>query len=247
MAADTLESSVVEDTGAAVDAAPSDWVRAIVASGYGGIRLLSLDGGKTWKKTAQLAMKGGDDENLLRAATYGTVSGKGRWIAAGWKYFTSDDGRTWMEGTNPKGCNLMESVAFGNGTFVAACGGHSFLSKDALDYTDGATIHEVGHVRVSFSKDTFYAVGDDKQVFTSTDGKTWAPKAGLTGLSICGGVAKSETDCGEGLENPYGGWLRTQWLGKIQTSPDQKAWTTTYTDDAENHPDHFAFGWAPPG
>jgi hypothetical protein len=121
------------------------------------------------------------------------------------------------------------------------------LSSDGLAYTDGATIHEVGHVRVSFLKDTFYAVGDDEQVFTSTDGKTWSPKTELTGLSICGGVAKSEADCGEGLENPYGGWLRTQWLGMIQTSPDQKSWTTTYTDDSENHPDHFAFGWVPPG
>jgi hypothetical protein len=254
VASEDTASDTGADTGTSLDAGPetpsdhpADWVKAIVATGYGGIRLLSIDGGKTWKKTAQLSVNGGDDENLLRAATYGSVAGKGRWVAAGWKYFTSEDGRTWTEGKNPKGCNLMESVAFGNDLFVAACGGHSFLSNDGLAYTDGATIHEIGHVRVSFSKGTFYASGDDKQVFTSTDGKTWSPKSGLTGLSICGGVAKSETECGEGLENPYGGWLRTQWKGKIQTSPDQMMWTTTYTDDAEDHPDRFAFGYAPPG
>ncbi|MCG5051810.1 MAG: glycoside hydrolase [Myxococcales bacterium] len=67
--------------------------RAVIAVGYGGLRMFSTDGGRTWGKRVVLDPDGGDDRNLLRGAGYGD----GVWVAVGWKIFTSEDGKTWTE------------------------------------------------------------------------------------------------------------------------------------------------------
>lgn len=222
---------------------PAGWVQTIVATGYGGVRIVSIDAGKTWTKVAQLSVDGGDDAQLLRTITYG----KGTWVAAGWRFFTSADARHWTEGKNPDGCNVLESVCFGNDVFVAACGGHSYVSSDGKTYEKAADINtSTGHVRVYFAKGMFAASGDDKKVFSSKDAKSWTPEPSLTGISVCDDTFKSEGACGDGEQSPYGGYLKPQWKGQIQRSDDQKTWKTVYTDDSQNSPGWFAYGWAPP-
>src|SRR5438034_72582 len=63
---------------------PAGWVPALIGVGYGGIRIVSRDGGKTWGERAYETTNGGDDAVLLRAVVYG----KGIWVATGWKLWT---------------------------------------------------------------------------------------------------------------------------------------------------------------
>jgi len=66
---------------------------AIMAAGYGALRLVSFDDGKTWRNRKVLNPNGGDDNNLIRAVNY--VNGV--WLAVGWKIFRSEDGLNWTE------------------------------------------------------------------------------------------------------------------------------------------------------
>jgi hypothetical protein len=66
---------------------------AIMAAGYGGIRVVSFDDGKTWRNRKVEDPNGGDDGNLIRAINY--VNGV--WIGAGWKIFRSEDGLSWTQ------------------------------------------------------------------------------------------------------------------------------------------------------
>ncbi len=66
---------------------------AIIAAGYGALRLVSFDGGLTWKHRAVNNPNGGDDTNLIRAIAYAD----GLWVAVGWKIFLSEDGIKWTE------------------------------------------------------------------------------------------------------------------------------------------------------
>jgi hypothetical protein len=68
-------------------------VLGILGAGYGGLRIVSRDGGLSWGSRASIAANGGDDDNLIGAVAYG----KGRWIATGWKLWSSDDGVTWTD------------------------------------------------------------------------------------------------------------------------------------------------------
>lgn len=79
---------------AADAAAPPQGLRpAIIAAGYGAIRLVSFDEGKTWVNRVVNDERGGDDDNLIRAINYVD----GRWVAVGWKIFLSEDGKKWRE------------------------------------------------------------------------------------------------------------------------------------------------------
>jgi hypothetical protein len=223
------------------DEPPAGWKPTIVAVGYGGVRIRSRDLGETWGDKAMLSVGGGDDQNLLRCVTYG----RGLYVAGGWKLFVSRDGAAWAAATLPKGCNLMEAIAYGNGTFVATCGGRAYLSPDAATWSAGTSVHEVGHLRVYFGGGTFVATGDDKQVFESKDGKTWSRRADLVGASFCDGAWKSAAACGRGARG-HGVWLDSQWKGKVLRSTDGAKWTTVYQDTTDNHVEWFAFGYSPP-
>ena len=107
------------DTGAGTGLVPG-----IIGVGYGGIRIISRDQGKTWGSRSSFAVDGGDDQNLLRAVAYG----KGMWIATGWKLVTSiDGGLTWsdhgmiakLEPRPP--CNIVEGLALERRSVYGAC------------------------------------------------------------------------------------------------------------------------------
>jgi len=69
-------------------------VPAVMAVGYGGLRVMTTDG-STWINRVINNPNGGDDYDLIRGVSY--VGGQ--WIAVGWKLFLSPDGRpgTWRE------------------------------------------------------------------------------------------------------------------------------------------------------
>lgn len=94
-AAPSTETPEARADGAALegDAVALQLKPAIVAAGYGAIRVMSFDGGKTWKNRVVLNPNGGDDNNLIRAINYV----EGVWVAAGWKIFLSQDGANWTE------------------------------------------------------------------------------------------------------------------------------------------------------
>ena len=131
---------------------PAGYVPALIGVGYGGIRIVSRDGGKTWGDRAYATTSGGDDEELLRAVAYG----KGLWIATGWKLVTSTDGVHWTDrgliknGKNKiPGCSIVEGLAYNAGYFFAACTpwdspGVVFRSSDGLSWTKYGTIGDTG-------------------------------------------------------------------------------------------------------
>lgn len=220
----------------AVDLQPT-----VMAVGYGGSRVATQDHGVTWKKVAQLTRDGGDDRELLRAVAYGN----GRWISAGWRMFTSGDGKTWVEGKNPTGCGLMEGAAFGNGVFVGTCGDESFLSDDGLTWRAGGRVGATnGHTYVLFGNGAFAASGDSGNSYTSVDGKTWKALS-FRKVRFCTGQWRSEDACpGEAWYSNI--FYKSGWKGKLERSLNGTSWATTYTDDWDNTAYRFGNGLMPP-
>lgn len=227
------------------DEPPQGWVPAIVGVGYAGIRALSKDLGKTWPIHPALAAgPGNDDGDLLRGVTYG----KGLWLAGGWKHLISTDGVNWKPSPLPKGCGLMESVAYGNGMFMAACGdGDTFISIDGRTWRNGKQGIGTGrHMSVVFGLSAglgkFAVSGDTGASFASTDGSTWTALQGINRVRYCRGDFHSSTSC-PGFEG-HGVWLRTGDRSTVERSPDGKTWSTVAT--FPSFIGWYAFGYAPP-
>lgn len=144
-----------------------------IAVGYGGMRVRSLDDGVTWQDYTQLSPNGGDDMDLLRGAAWG----EGRFVAAGWRLFSSPDGADWMEHENPTG-QWYGAVAYGNEQFLAVGGGGYCARSDdgqaweaCTDATDGEGFV---HVRsVLFLDGLFYTADANGVLRSSPDGDQW--------------------------------------------------------------------------
>jgi hypothetical protein len=220
---------------------PAGYVPALIGVGYGGIRIVSRDGGKTWGDRAYATTSGGDDKELLRAVTYG----KGLWIATGWKLLTSADGVHWTDrglisdGNKVPGCNIVEGLAYNAGYFYAACTpwdapGTVFRSSDGLSWTKVATIGDTGgHLFLTYRGQKFVAYGDSGTSYQSNDGLTWSVLTGVDGATYCQDTFKSEADCKESSWFD-GAWLRADWQGIISLSTDGKSFKQVYKDDQKN-------------
>jgi hypothetical protein len=232
------------------DASPTaSWVPSIVGVGYGGLRVVSRDDGKTWKNDNELTTAGGDDDKLLRGVAYGN----GIWVTVGWKVFTSMDGAlTWTEQTPSKECGLMENVAFGGGRFIGTCGQDAYASTDGKTWTHLGTVGATtGHTYVFFVDGAFYASGDSGRSYTSTDGATWTELAGVSKVAYCDGALKTRAEC-PGFWHD-GAFLGSQWRSKITRSTDGSTWDVVYDtldntpgDNAPCTPYSFAVGASPP-
>lgn len=110
-----------DSTGDTAEPPPGDPVT--IAVGYGGMRVRSLDDGQTWQDYVQLAPGGGDDMELLRGAAWG----EGRFVAVGWRIFSSPDGEQWTV------------VDAGFGTPWAAIDGGQIVPRDESAPADFAT------------------------------------------------------------------------------------------------------------
>ena len=230
---------------ASVDSGHSGWVASIVGVGYGGLRVVSRDNGVTWKNRAELAMSGGDDNNLLRGIAYGN----GIWVTVGWRVFKSMDGAiTWNEQTPPQGCGLMEGVSFGAGHFIGTCGTDAFASSDGTTWTRVAMVGDTGgHTYVFFVNGLFYSSGDSKKSYSSPDGHTWSELVGTQAVAFCDGRLQTRAAC-PGFWNG-GIYLSTQWESKITRSTDAVHFATVFDDPGNNAPYteySFALGESPP-
>ncbi|MCX4242558.1 hypothetical protein OEB96_18155 [Paraliomyxa miuraensis] len=144
-----------------------------IAVGYGGMRVRSLDDGQTWQDYAQLIPNGGDDMDLLRGAAFG----EGRFVAVGWRIFSSPDGATWTEHDNPTG-QWYGAAAHGNGIFMAVGGGgYCARSDDGQAWeacTDATDDGGFTHVRSLLFLDGLFYTADANGVLRSTpDGEQW--------------------------------------------------------------------------
>src|SRR4029077_1352926 len=124
---------------------PPGWVPALVGVGYGGIRIVSRDGGKTWGERSYETTNGGDAAVLLRAVCYG----KGIWIATGWKRRTSTDGVHWtdhgrLKDGPLKSVSIIEGLAYKDGTFYGAADGNVYKSSDGLTWSKLSNIGNTG-------------------------------------------------------------------------------------------------------
>lgn len=239
-----MGGAAMSDAGAPGDKDPPGLVPAIVGVGYAGVKIRSLDNGLTWKDRTQLADRGGDDPNLLRAVAYG----KGLWVAGGWKYLTSRDAVTWTEQTvHPCGGGVLDGLAFGNDIFVGACGGDTYVSSDGLTWKRAGRFSSGGHPKVVFGNGMFAAFGDSRQAFRSADAMTWTRWEGMRDAAFCSGELKSREAC-KVAEN--GLWTNGVWVrgytpalggGGIFRSTDG----TTYTRASQTNVETFAAGFVP--
>jgi hypothetical protein len=145
----------------------------LLAVGYGGMRVRSLDDGHSWQDYGQLASNGGDDMHLLRGAAWGG----GRFVAAGWRIFSSEDAVEWTEHDNPTG-QWLSAVAYGNGMFLGAGGGgYCARSSDGTQWetcTDATDDNGFTHVRSTLFHDGSFWTADANGVLRSSpDGDVW--------------------------------------------------------------------------
>jgi hypothetical protein len=222
-----------------VDSSDSGTVPAepvVVAVGYGGIRVRSVDRGFTWTDPTELAVGGGDDMNLLRAAAWGND----RFVAAGFRIFSSPDGAQWTEHENPSP-QWIGALAFGNGMFLGAGGGGLCArSADGVDWnpcTDVTDDAEFTHVRsVLFFEDRFWAASADGVLRSSPDGDAWAVEDPDFGTPWAGIVANQiapveETAPADLLDFR----LQGVFAGLIQRAPAKSdAFETVFEVPADN-------------
>jgi len=217
---------------------PPGYVPAIMGVGYGGVRIVSRDGGKTWGDRVIIPGAKGDDEGLLRAVAYG----KGMWIATGWKYFTSTDGINWtdrgmVDDGSLKGCHVVEGLTYANGNFYAACSGSPgvvYRSSDGSSWTKIANIGNTqGHTYMTYRGGKFVAYGDSLTTFQSTDAVTWTVMDGVSEGTYCLGAFMNRSDCHDATWFEDGFWLNVQWPGGIVRSTDGKKFETVFTDERD--------------
>jgi len=222
--------------GAAGDETPPGYVPGIVAVGYGGLRVVSRDEGKTWSDAVDFGDANADDQNLLRAVTYG----KGRWIATGWRLIYSDDGVHWTQHSMVRDefgdQQIIEGLAFAAGYFYAAGDpGKLYRSTDGLHWSRfGSAIGDTQkHTALAYRAGLFFAYGDNHQSFRSSDGQTWSP-VDTPDASYCAGKWQALSDCHDAAWFEPGYYLQAEWGGQIRRSPDGAKFTRVYQDPDEH-------------
>jgi len=221
---------------------------ATIAVGYGGMRVRSLDDGLTWQDYVQLGPSGGDDMDLLRGAAWG----EGRFVAVGWRLFSSADGAEWTEHDNPTS-QWYGAVAYGNDRFLAVGGGGYCARSDdgqtweaCTDATDGDGFV---HVRsVLFLDGSFYTADANGVLRSSPDGMRWTvedmafgtPWAALEDGAI---VPREQTAPAEFMTKRLRGGSPIE-----RAEPGSERWTSVFDVPDDNdvfQANRFAFaeGW----
>jgi hypothetical protein len=156
---------------------------------------------------------------------------------------------------------FLESVAYGNGTFVAVGDGLTILtSKDGANWINRSSEIANHFVNINFTTETYAAGGDEITIALSDKSFAEAQKPsiplGLRAVGYGGGVFVAVGDCGEILTSPNGehwtspisgisaalngvAWDNSCFVvvgdgGKILTSPDGMTWTSKNSGTTEN-------------
>jgi hypothetical protein len=233
------EPSVGSGGGSTSEEIPPGYVKAIIGVGYGGIRIVSRDGGLSWGSRASEAPSGGDDHDLLRAVAYG----KGRWIASGWRLFSSDDGIEWTDhgyfqedGIIPDKV-IIEGLAYKDGYFYAAGDGNPsriYRSEDGLEWSRHGSIGDtVKHTGLTYRGGVFVSYGDSETSYRSADGLSWE-EMGIANATYCENAWKSLEDCHDAAWFDDGFYLIPEWGGDIRRSTTGSNFQRVYADDQEN-------------
>lgn len=190
----------------------------VVVVGYGGRRVMSLDG-LSWQHFVQLTPNGGDDDNLFRGVGFGD----GTFVAVGGSThaytMTSTDGITWVnENRTPRA--WLGNVAWLSGQFVAAGGnGLRVRSTDhgatwagdpgyqPIHYRDVAAGNGVA-IAVGHNYDTTPNVG---VAAVTSNGTQWTE-------TLRGGAAFSDIEFGNGVFLATGGQ-------RVTRSTNGMSWT----------------------
>jgi hypothetical protein len=248
-------------TGSGGSAGGDPGAQVIVAVGYGGRRMRSIDFGTTWTDLIEDDPDGGDDQNLLRDVTWA----QGLFVAVGWRIHTSVDGVSWAEHT-VNGQQWCGGVAYGNNLFVCVGGcGATLRSTNGIDWQPAANATMgCGHLRsLAFGNGVFVATGDGGIVTVSSDAMSWSTPVveDVSGVVFRNGefvangngVHKTSTDgvawtqqTGQANTEAYGHgvYLRGVWKGVVERSMDGQTWETVF-DDGGNHLQAFGFGFLP--
>jgi hypothetical protein len=221
------------DAGQPEDVGTGSGVPTFVAVGYGGVRVRSLDLGKTWVDSQRLG-GGGDDKFLLRTIAFG----KGLFVALGWQVHTSPDGKTWTMRVKDAD-QWMGGVEFGNDMFVAAGGyGESTYSMDGITWPKGGARMTDAARSVAFGNGVWVARADSNHWWQTATGQTWTDLGGthMDDVVFCNGQFVDAMACStpagrDGGRIAFGGGV---WVGirngKIERSDDSGVtWTTVYT------------------
>jgi hypothetical protein len=208
-----------------------------VAVGYSGVRFRSNDNGKTWGNKVSSGGSG-DDANLLRTVTYA----KGLFVALGWKIWTSADGITWTERTNP-GKQWFGGLEYGSSVFVAAGGtGQTIYSTDGVSWMSGKGTGGEAARSVAFGNGMFVAGTDPGNWWSTTNGIDWTKQSGGHGGSDvmwCKDKFVRPGECTDplarnGSHTAFGNGVYVSAAGnKIERSEDGgKTWSSVSVDTA---------------
>ena len=133
-------------------------------------------------------------------------------------------------------CNIIESIAFGQGRFVGACGENLVWSTDGLAWKklgSDARHPEAPLDRVRFGTGRFAVTGDNSKSFVSSDmGATWTELTSVVGVRLCkDGLAPTST-CPSFYAD--GVFLRGQWPAQVQRSTNGTSWSKSVDLPAGN-------------
>jgi len=137
-----------------------------VASGDNGAIAHSSNDGENWTN---------GESRTSTAYLYGITFGNNRFLtvgASGWLSYSSDNGSDFTALTIPL-ANTLFSTAYGNNIFVSV-GYYSVVVSDN-DMSEDPILKENSYYfnDVTFGNGVFVAVGNDENIYTSTDGDTW--------------------------------------------------------------------------
>jgi hypothetical protein len=215
---------------------PAGYVEGIIAVGYGGLRVVSRDAGETWGDAVAFGEANADDENLLRAVTYG----KGRWIATGWRLLYSDDGIEWTQHAMVRdefeNQQIIEGLAYKDGYFYGAGDpGRLYRSADGLTWEPyGAPIGDTEkHTTLAFRGGLFVSYGDSSTSFQSADGSSWS-QMNVDDATYCEGQWRTLAQCHDAIWFDGGFYLRVEWGGQIQRATTGSDFRRVYQDPDEH-------------
>ncbi len=166
--------------------------RLVAVGSFGGENLLaSSTDGVTWA----VAKRSGEYKRYVRALGFGTVDGKGLFVAPGGDpvtvgvsnpfVITSPDGGEWGPYTPIKGRNIIRRIAFGAGRFVGVGDrGRRAASVDGVHWDDAPDVKAIdtlvdiayGPIIGGREKGLFVGVGLNSLRMVSEDGLHWSER-----------------------------------------------------------------------